>query len=344
MSGAGLETSRGSSLRVGLLLLGAAAALIGLVLFFGGNRFAPHVVAETYFAESVQGLEIGAQVRFRGVSIGRVSAILLARSAYSGQSPFDLRLASSRLVMVRYRLDPEQIGGIAANVPKAVPLGLRAKLSSQGLTGLTYLELDFVDPTQNPPMQVPWRPRDLYIPSVPSTIAQVQDAAQRFLARLDQIDLVAMSAGLQALLGELRDEFHSGDAQQALAQTTATLRTVQIAIAAADLPGLAADLRASSSAVRDLAQGQQTRALLAATASAANRLAATADRLPPLVAALTRTAQRTDATAADVQQALAPTLRDIRAAGANLRDTSEALRRDPGQILFGAPPPPRPTR
>ncbi len=344
MSGAGIEPGRASFLRVGFLLLGAVAALVGLVLFFGGNRFAPHVIAETYFSESVQGLEVGAQVRFRGVSIGRVNAILLARSAYATQSPFDLRLASSRLVMVRYRLDPEQIGGISANMPKAVPLGLRARLASQGLTGLTYLELDFVDPAQNPPMQVPWRPRDLYIPSVPSTIAQVQDAAQRFLARLDQIDLVAIAAGLQSLLGELHDQVHSGDAQQALAQTTATLRTVQIAIAAADLPGLAAELRASSSAVRDLAQGQQTRALLAATASAANRLAATADRLPPLVAALTRTAQRTDATAADVQQALAPTLRDIRAAAANLRDTSEALRRDPGQILFGAPPPGRPVR
>jgi hypothetical protein len=32
-------------------------------------------------------------------------------------------------------------------------------------------------------------------------------------------------------------------------------------------------------------------------------------------------------------------LRDIQATLANLRDASAQLRRDPGQLLFGAPPP-----
>ena len=41
----------------------------------------------------------------------------------------------------------------------------------------------------------------------------------------------------------------------------------------------------------------------------------------------------------EIQAELAPILRDLRGAVGNLRDTTEALRRSPGQALFGAPPP-----
>ena len=68
-------------------------------------------------------------------------------------------------------------------------LGLRTKLASQGITGITYLELDFVDPKLYKAMVVPWQPRDLYIPSMPSTISQVQSAAQALYAKVQNVDL-----------------------------------------------------------------------------------------------------------------------------------------------------------
>ena len=57
--------------RVGLfVLLGAALAVGAMLLIGGGNFFSQPTRGETVFAESVQGLEIGSTVKFRGVRIG----------------------------------------------------------------------------------------------------------------------------------------------------------------------------------------------------------------------------------------------------------------------------------
>ncbi len=61
-------------LRVGVGVLSGLAMIAGLVLWVGSDLF--RTVGkkfETYFAESVQGLDGGAAVRARGVPIGRVT-------------------------------------------------------------------------------------------------------------------------------------------------------------------------------------------------------------------------------------------------------------------------------
>ncbi|MBX5472535.1 MAG: MCE family protein [Acetobacteraceae bacterium] len=327
--------------RVGLLLLGGILGLIGLILFFSGTRFGRQALAESYFSESVQGLEVGARVSYRGVAIGRVTQIGLARAEYGLKRPFDLQEPASRLVVVRYSINITRVGG-QPDPENAVKLGLRARLASQGLTGLTYIELDFYDPQQFPPHSVPWKPKSYYIPSVPSTIAQVQDAIQTFLGNLAEVDIVGLSKELEEVLGDIRVTLEKGDLHTTLLQASETLKTVQTELQRADLPTLSKELQASAESVRGFAQGPQTKVILAKTAEATSRLSVAVERLPGLIAALSRAAQRADASAADLEQELAPTLRDIRAAAENLRDTSEMLRQSPGQVLFGAPPPRRP--
>jgi ABC-type transporter Mla subunit MlaD len=327
-------------LRVGLLLLGGALGLIGLILFFSGARFGHQVLAESYFSESVEGLDVGARVSYRGVAIGHVTQIGLARAEYGHVRPFDMREPSSRLVVVRYNINAARVG--AEPVPEdAVKLGLRARLASQGLTGLAYIELDFYDPRQYPPLSVPWNPKSAYIPSVPSTIVQVQTAVQTFLGHLAEVDIIGLATELQKVLGDLRFTLEKGDLHTTLLQASETLKTVQTELVQADLPTLSREIQASAASVRGFAQGPQTKTILAKTAEATSRLSVVAERLPSLIAALSRAAQRADASASDIQQELAPTLRDIRAAAENLRDTSEMLRQSPAQVLFGGPPPRR---
>ena len=222
---------------------------------------------------------------------------------------------------------------------EAVKTGLRARLASQGITGLSYIELDFVNPADYPPQLVPWQPKADYIPSVPSTLTQVQDAAQQVLARLNRVDIEKLATQLTGLLVDLRTELSTGDVHTTLAEATNLLRRTSDAVQAADLPGLTADLKRSSASLRDTLQGEQMQKLLANTALTTERLATAAAKLPPLIASIQATVRRADNGTADIEQGLTPLLRDLQTTTANLREMTDTLRRYPAQVLLEGPPP-----
>ena len=294
--------------------------------------------SRSYFSESVQGLEVGAAVKYRGVTIGRVTDIGLVSAEYGGRQPIQLERNTYRLVFVRYAVDTKKVGQMP-DTSEAVSLGLRIRLASQGITGLSYLELDFVDPAHYPAQDVPWQPTATYIPSMPSTFAQVQDAAQQVLAKLNRVDIDALATQLTGLLTDLRTDFAKGDVHQTLAEASALLRTTDEAVRAADLPGLTADIPPDlRGAARHAARRGDAEAAEPMPELAADRLATAAARLPALIASVQATAQRAGNGTSDLEQGLVPLLRDMRATAQNLREMSESLRRYPAQV-FGQPPP-----
>jgi ABC-type transporter Mla subunit MlaD len=331
-------STRTSALRVGLLLIVGVAAGLGLVLFLTRSHVGDGVHYETYFNESVQGLDVGAPVKFRGVTLGQVTEIGLVTAAYMADQAVDARSPASRMVLVRWVIDPKRMGRMPDEAT-AVGLGLRARLASQGITGLVYVELDFADPRRFPAEKVPWTPRDLYLPSMPSTYTQVQGAAQALAAKLQGIDIGKMAGVFQQVLDDLHGELSSGDTRHALADLAALAHTLRVNAEQADLPGLVAELKGLAETLRTTVGGKETKGLLASSTEAAQRLSTAAGRLPALIAALEATIRRADAGTSDVQAGLVPVLRDARAAAANLRETSETLRRYPASILLGAPPP-----
>ena len=302
-------------LRVGLMLVGGVAALVGLLVFFGGERIREGRDFETYFQESVQGVDVGTAVRFRGVSLGKVVDIGLATASYGGDVFDAARTAASALVVVRFRIDMAKLGD-RASVETGLTQGLRAKIAAQGITGVSYIELNFEEPAKFPPLQVPWTPLHTYIPSIPSTLQQVQSAAEQLLEKFNKIDINGLFANANGLIGDLRAQVDSGD-----------------------IHGMVADARRVLGAAGNVVEGKDTKELITNANLAAARLAAAITQLPGLLATLQTTARRAEHGTADIQQTLAPVLRDIQAILANLRDASAQLRRDPAQLLFGAPPP-----
>ncbi len=327
---------RGTYLRVGILVAGGVALLLGMVLFLSGSQIRHAKPYETYFRDSVQGLDVGAPVKYRGVAIGAVTEIGLVSAAYGRDEPDAIRRTTFRTVFVRFEIDVSRVG--EAPNADSVSRGLRARIAPQGLTGLSYVELDFTNPTQFPPLDVPWTPRYDYIPSVPSTLSQVQDAATVLLGKIQQVDINGLASGVLDLVTELRGTLHDGDAHNLMVQATATLRTVQSALSDADVSALSAQLRDTLASARALAQGPQTQQLLRSATAATDRLNQAVARLPQLIASLDEVARRADSGSADLEAGLVPLLRDARTTVAALRQTSEALRRDPGQVVLGGAP------
>jgi ABC-type transporter Mla subunit MlaD len=332
MGGSGLY------LRIGLLIIGGGALFVALIWFLGGAQFSHGILFESYFSESVQGLEVGAAVKYRGVTLGRVTEIGLVTAEYGEGQPVDVETKTYQLVFVRSIIDADKLGRVPST-EEAVKDGLRARLATQGITGLSYIELDFVDPLEYPALAVPWTPKVAYIPSMPSTFAHLQDAAEQLLTKLNSVDLEKVASEYAALAADLRTDLSKGDVHQLITQATQAVQTARDALRDANLPGLASDLKQTSTSLRDLIQSRDTQKLLANAALASERLANAADRLGPLLTSMQSASRRADNGVAEIEQSLTPLLRDIEATATNLRELSEALRASPGQALFGAPPP-----
>ena len=162
------------------ILIGIGLLSSALILLGTGSVFKTTLPAETYFNESVQGLDIGAPVKFRGVVIGRVSGIDFIINKYQPDG-ID---GSARYVLVEMALDEVALHGFSAysrvnvkvGIANAIRQGLRVRLTTQGLTGVAFLEMDFFDPEQNPELPISWTPRAIYFPSAPSTMSRIEEA------------------------------------------------------------------------------------------------------------------------------------------------------------------------
>jgi phospholipid/cholesterol/gamma-HCH transport system substrate-binding protein len=74
-----MATTATNHWKLGLFILLALGVMIGTLFWLGAQRFQRmSFPAVTYFDESVQGLDVGSPVKFRGVTVGTVSDITIA--------------------------------------------------------------------------------------------------------------------------------------------------------------------------------------------------------------------------------------------------------------------------
>ena len=74
--------------RLGVFVFVSLVVVFGVLFLLGGRSlFQSTFVFETYFKDSVAGLEVGSPVRFRGVHLGQVSAVLPAFTEYEWDVP-----------------------------------------------------------------------------------------------------------------------------------------------------------------------------------------------------------------------------------------------------------------
>ncbi len=196
-----------SHIKLGVFILAGTALAVSAVIFLGLSQvFRETVPAETYFNESVQGLSVGAPVKYRGVEIGRVSGIGFVVTKYPESR--DAEGIGDRYVLVEIRISKEAllqfaIDDLKKDIRRLVSSGLRVRTTTQGLTGVAFLEMNFFDPEQNPPLAIDWSPQSLYIPSAPSTMSRVEAALNgigRGLKQFEKMDFQKMFGTLDAIL------------------------------------------------------------------------------------------------------------------------------------------------
>ncbi len=180
-----------------------ALGIIGLIIFGSGNIFRPAERFVLYFDDSVNGLEVGAAVKFKGVRIGQVKEIYIRfnQPEDSAHVPVIIEIDTDRLqrhLGVEVDLaDPEVLATVTRD-------GLRAKLQLQSfVTGVLFIELDYFYDA-GPPLFVQ---KEFIYPEIPTVFAPNITAIFRkvtdTLTEVTKIDIAAMGKSAQSLLDRL---------------------------------------------------------------------------------------------------------------------------------------------
>jgi ABC-type transporter Mla subunit MlaD len=312
---------RSDSFKIGLFVLVSIGLLIaGLFAFGARSYFQERDVFETYVPGAVQGLSVGSPVKLRGVTIGKITYVGFVWNEYPQ--------FGTEYVLIRFEvpkdtslLPPTTTTNLHALLNREIARGLRARVQGQGITGTSILALEYLDPERNPPLQVPWTPKHIYIPSAPGQFTEIMASIEKTLRNIEKVDFPIIVARLDKLLGSADqlvtnvDQVNFdklGTNANALvtelrgmsAQLQATLAEAQAAIKGTDLPAL----------------GRNTQALEA--------------RLNDLAGELHRVAANLDS------GNLNETLANAREATEQLNALLSELKQQPSSVIFSKPPPP----
>lgn len=347
-------SQRANYFKLGLFVIGSiVAGILVLVIIGSGRWFERRVIIETYFKESVQGLDIGSKLKYRGVTIGEVTKITFTYTRYQLDLPITQR---ERFVLVEAQVQPRLLGGRAAagdwtnpeNAKMEVEKGLRLRLASQGITGLSFLELDYIDPPP-PVLSISWTPDNVYIPSAPSQFTAVVNAAQDVMEKLHRIDFEATIARIDKLLDTTNDRVAAIDtrklterADRTLAKLETTLDSLQAKKISDEATALLVELRASNAELKKTLANPAWQKIPDDTAAAVARVKElVADpKLQRTIANLDRIMGRFDRIFGSTDADLTTTIENLRQITDNLRDLTEETKRYPASVIFGGPPAP----
>ena len=196
-------------------VLGAAF----LIIFGAGEFFKKELLAETYFNESVQGLTIGSEVKYKGIKIGSVKTITSAARIYSTKSDY---------VLVIMSLDQgiflgQQKKKSKERILQAIYDGLTVQLAFKGLTGAAYLETDYAQKTNSNFLNISWTPVNIYIPSRQSNIKQFGNSINQILDSLTSINIQGITNNIDSLLETLIKKISTFDVAKVSYQISSLL-------------------------------------------------------------------------------------------------------------------------
>ena len=291
------------------VLIGAftlAISIFGLLFALWAANWSSEREWKTYrivFNEAVTGLDEGGSVRYNGINVGTVQRLRLV--------PED-----PRMVMAQVR--------ISADTP--IKTDTRAKISQDGLTGPTFIQLSGGSP-QAPLLVARNEDGIPVIATEPSALQNIADTANRLVARLDQ---VLSDENVRRISSSL----------DSIAQVTG-----EIAAQKRDLGALIVNARQAS---------EQLKTTLDTTNGTIQRLDQNFVReLPPLMARLDRTLAQLESASNNANaliaenraplanftqnglQQVAPTLAELRGLVRDLRRVASRLDSNPAGYVLG---------
>ena len=321
---------------IGAFVLGAIALIVIAILVFGSGRlFRQTREFVLYFDNSVNGLRVGAPVKFKGVEIGSVKDIRLQleKGAEVNKIPviieIDLKKLTSRGATTAPAVDREAFNEFI------VDYGLRGQLEMESLvTGLLFVALDFFPDT---PINLVQQANGDYeypeIPTLPTTLEQARGAVARIINKLEEIDFKELGANLQATLKGVNRTVNSPEVESVLRSLARVMPKVDQAVV--NIRNLAGTMDDKVKILADDLQHTSADARLALK-QAGDALKQTQETMKRAEAAVANIETLSDLDS-PVNYELVKGLRDVSAAARSLRSLTDYLERNPRAPIFGKP-------
>lgn len=305
--------------------IGLALSVAGLFIFSSRSLFHPQHKSILYFNASLKGLNPGAPVKFRGVTIGAVAEILIRHNQASNDFSMPVVIAIDKK-LAQTKSDQLLRVGDPTVLEQLIQHGFRARLESESLvTGVLYVGLDIV-PDAPAPVFHQLTPEYHEIPTIPSGVQQLMNGLARLdiqglseklsgiLARgdvmLSKLDMPAINAGVTNLLGSANRLVTTPDLTNSIAALRKALDEAGILLMRVD--GRVDPL--ADSVTNTLQDAQKTLADLRVAIRNVSGLIGPDSAIP-----------------SDLSQAL----EDLGNAGHEVADLAEFLKRNPNTLLIG---------
>jgi paraquat-inducible protein B len=291
--------------KVGAFALGAVIVAIGILLVFGSGRFLQESTKIVlFFDESVEGLDVGAPVIFRGVPIGMVDDIQLI---------YDVKAEEFRIPVVVeiFEGSAKDIRGKtlahAQSIQDLVDRGLRARLKAQSfLTGKLSVTLVFM-----PETKAKMAPNHTKLPQVPTVLTPLE-MLERKLAKLP----------FEEIVKDIRD------AAQGLAEIATGKETKDLV---KNLNGAAAGAKKAMDGIAALVNAEDTKKL----AGNANETLAAARKSLDEAAATLQLIHGQMGERSPLRHDLSELMKSLQDTARTVSALAEALERQPESLLKG---------
>jgi paraquat-inducible protein B len=224
---------------IGLFIVtGVALGVTGLLLFSSSKMFSKTKDLIIYFDDSLNGLNEGAPVKFRGVTIGSVKRVMVqfnqAKNDYA--MPVIIEMEEK---LLRDRMPSFVYVFTESVMADRIKAGMRATLQTESLvTGVLYVGID-IDPKAPPPVfhqltntypevpTVPTKTQQLFNNLASLDIKSIEKNLNALLTRLDttvgELKMAEINAGVTNLLASVDRLVTSPDITNGLASIKPTL-------------------------------------------------------------------------------------------------------------------------
>ena len=236
---------------IGLFIVtGVALGVTGLLLFSSSKMFSRTHDIIVYFNESLNGLNEGAPVKYRGVTIGSVKRVMVRYNQATNDMAMPVILEIEDKLVHQRLGDEAGMSFYASSTDdrvreERIKRGLRASLQTESLvTGVLYVDMQ-IDPHAPPPVFHQLEKRYPEVPTEPTQIKQLFN-------NLASLDIHGLQTNLDGLISQLRTTVNDLKMADINAGVTNLLVSVNRLVTDPDITNGLAALRPTLDQYKDL--------------------------------------------------------------------------------------------